>query len=121
MPLTGPTNNQVISAPFIGGTNSVCSRTYAPIIDDAVNNDIAANNFIKYLKTKFARVLVMAIKTTQHATRQVYKLVPLQDFSNESDIDWSQSIPQIDQQLYAKYGLSPEEIQFIETHVKEMT
>lgn len=46
--------------------------------------------------------------------------MPLQDFTPNSDIDWSKSIPEIDQQLYKKYGLSPEEIEFIETHVKEM-
>lgn len=45
----------------------------------------------------------------------------MQDFTDSSDIDWSQSIAQIDQQLYRKYGLTDEEITFIETHVKEMT
>jgi hypothetical protein len=50
----------------------------------------------------------------------VWKYVPLQDFTPHSDIDWSQSIHDIDQQLYKKYGLTPEEIDFIETHVKEM-
>ena len=46
--------------------------------------------------------------------------VPLQDFTSDSDIDWSQSVADIDRQLYAKYGLDDEEIQFIESHVKEM-
>lgn len=45
---------------------------------------------------------------------------PLQDFTSDSDIDWSQSVADIDRQLYAKYGLDDEEIQFIESHVKEM-
>ncbi len=48
------------------------------------------------------------------------KYVPLQDFTSASDIDWSKSVPEIDQQFYKKYSLSPEEIEFIETHVKEM-
>ena len=48
-------------------------------------------------------------------------MIPLQDFTPASDIDWSKSIPEIDQQLYAKYGLDAEEIDFIETHVKPMT
>jgi hypothetical protein len=47
-------------------------------------------------------------------------MIPLQDFTPSSDIDWSQSIRDIDQQLYKKYGLTQEEIDFIETHVKEM-
>ena len=46
--------------------------------------------------------------------------VPLQDFTDESDIDWSKSIPEIDQQLYRKYRLEDDEIEFIESHVKEM-
>ena len=48
------------------------------------------------------------------------KIVPLQNFTNESDINWSQSIAEIDQQLYRKYELSEEEIMFIEENVKEM-
>ena len=50
----------------------------------------------------------------------VWKFVPLQDFTSNSDIDWSQSVADIDRQLYAKYGLDDEEIRFIESHVKEM-
>jgi type II restriction enzyme len=38
----------------------------------------------------------------------------------KSDIDWAQSIGDIDKQLYAKYGLDENEIEFIETHVKAM-
>lgn len=47
-------------------------------------------------------------------------MVPLQDFTTSSDIDWSKSIAEIDRQLYAKYGLDENEINFIETKVKEM-
>ena len=60
------------------------------------------------------------ITTTQHNKRDTWKNVPLQDFTSSSDIDWSQSIADIDKQLYKKYNLTPEEIDFIETHVKEM-
>lgn len=59
-------------------------------------------------------------KITQHNPRSTWKYVPLQDFTNYSDIDWSQSIHHIDRQLYRKYGLNEKEIDFIETHVKEM-
>ena len=61
------------------------------------------------------------LKVTQHNTAPVWRMVPLQDFTASSDIDWSQSVADIDRQLYAKYGLSPEEIAFIETHVREMS
>ncbi|WP_300820919.1 hypothetical protein [uncultured Oscillibacter sp.] len=57
---------------------------------------------------------------TQNCAKPMWRYVPLQDFTPSSDIDWTKSIPEIDQQLYAKYGLDENEIQFIETHVKEM-
>lgn len=74
----------------------------------------------KYVKTKFCRVMLGTLKVTQDNNKGTWKNVPLQDFTESSDIDWSKSIPEIDQQLYKKYGLSSEEIGFIETHVKEM-
>ena len=61
------------------------------------------------------------LKVTQHNPKETWKYVPLQDFTPASDIDWSKSIPEIDRQLYAKYGLDAAEIEFIETHVKEMS
>ena len=79
-----------------------------------------ANNLSKYLKTKYARALLGALKVTQHAASAVWAYVPLQDFTSASDIDWSQSVAGIDRQLYEKYGLDDEEIEFIESHVKEM-
>ena len=79
-----------------------------------------AKTFLSYLKTKFFRALISIKKQTQHTTQKVYQLVPLQDFTKNSDIDWSKSIKEIDKQLYKKYGLSEEEISFIETKVKEM-
>ena len=60
------------------------------------------------------------LKRTQANTPDKWKYVPIQDFTPSSDIDWSQSIADIDKQLYKKYNLTPEEIDFIETHVKEM-
>nr|WP_325228657.1 hypothetical protein [uncultured Oscillibacter sp.] len=57
---------------------------------------------------------------TQNCAKPMWRYVPLQDFTPSSGIDWTKSIPEIDQQLYAKYGLDENEIQFIETHVKEM-
>ena len=76
---------------------------------------------LKYIKSKFARAMLGVLKITQHNSNDCWKYVPLQDFTPASDIDWSKSIPKIDQQLYAKYGLDAAEIEFIETHVKPMT
>lgn len=78
------------------------------------------NNCASYIKTKFARTLLGVLKVTQDNTPAKWKYVPLQDFTPNSDIDWSKSISEIDQQLYKKYKLSKAEIDFIETHVKEM-
>jgi hypothetical protein len=64
--------------------------------------------------------LLGVLKVTQHNAPGVWKYVPLQDFTSASDIDWTKSIHDIDQQLYRKYGRGELEIEFIETHVKEM-
>nr|WP_296266147.1 Eco57I restriction-modification methylase domain-containing protein [uncultured Merdimonas sp.] len=79
-----------------------------------------AENAMKYIKSKFCRTMLGILKITQDNNRDTWRMVPLQDFSSSSDIDWSQSIANIDKQLYKKYNLSDEEINFIETYVKEM-
>lgn len=78
------------------------------------------NNALKYIKSKFARTLLSILKVTQDMNADKWQYVPLQDFTDKSDIDWSKSIAEIDKQLYKKYGLDDKEIEFIETHVKEM-
>ena len=79
------------------------------------------------MATKFLRFMVGVMKTSRNIYQVVYRFVPIQDFAtNTSDagqsdkIDWSKSIPEIDQQLYRKYDLSPEEIAFIEKMIKPM-
>ena len=79
-----------------------------------------AKHLALYMKTKFFRALLGVKKVTQHCPPPVWEMIPLQDFTPYSDIDWTQSIADIDRQLYAKYGLDEKEIEFIETHVKEM-
>lgn len=73
-----------------------------------------------YIKTRFARFMISLRKMTQDATRSTYNWVPLQDFTPSSDIDWSQDVAGIDRQLYAKYGLSADEVAFIEERIKPM-
>ena len=75
---------------------------------------------LKYIKCKFTRALLGILKITQDNSKETWRKVPIQDFTSSSDIDWNQSISDIDNQLYEKYGLSSEEISFIETKVKEM-
>ena len=69
---------------------------------------VEPQNFILYMRTKFFRALLGVRKVTQHCPPTVWKAVPLQDFTANSDIDWSQSVADIDQQLYKKYNLSAE-------------
>lgn len=110
-------DSKILGDPEYAAPNSVCTQSYlyAPF-----GSEIEAKNFIKYLRSKFLRVLVSAIKITQHATSRVYRYVPMQDFTAGSDIDWSKSIEEIDAQLYAKYNLSKDEIAFIESMIKPM-
>lgn len=105
----------VLGKPELADRNSVCSQTYLFVPFDT---KYQAENFIKYLKTKFFRILVSAIKISQSAPNRVYKFVPMQDFTDESDIDWSKKIEEIDTQLYKKYSLTNEEIEFINTSIK---
>ena len=79
-----------------------------------------AINVIKYIKTKFFHFMLGLKKVTQHTTSKVYQFVPLQDFTNNSDINWDLSSAHIDKQLYAKYGLTEEEITFIESMIRPM-
>lgn len=60
------------------------------------------------------------LKITQDNTKETWRKVPIQDFTPSSDIDWSESIEDIDQQLYKKYNLSQDEIDFIESKVRAM-
>ncbi|MCD7782033.1 MAG: hypothetical protein LUG89_05010 [Methanosphaera sp.] len=74
----------------------------------------------KYMKTKLLRTLLGTKKITQDNLQDTWSNIPLQDFTENSDINWDVSIKEIDEQLYEKYDLSTTEIEFIETHVEEM-
>lgn len=108
----------ILGSPILGSPIQVCTETFLRY--GSYNTEFEARSALKYLKTKFFRCLVGIYKNTQHTTKRVYVDVPVQDFTPNSDIDWSKSIPEIDQQLYKKYGLSQEEINFIEEKVAPM-
>lgn len=109
---------EVISAPVIQGKGIGHTETFLSI--GIFDNMQEVQNAYKYIKSKFARALLGVLKTTQDITPDKWANVPMQDFTDNSDIDWSVSIANIDKQLYKKYGLSEDEIAFIETNVKEM-
>lgn len=109
---------EVLSTPLIIPPKIAFTDTF--IFIGIFNSELEANYCLKYVKTKFARTMLSVLKVTQHNSRNTWKYVPLQDFTVDSDIDWSQSVSDIDRQLYAKYKLSQEEIDFIEEKVRAM-
>lgn len=109
--------HQIIGQPELADVDSVCSQSYLYSSFDTIAE---ATNFIKYLKTKFFRSLVLAVKITQTASNKVYRYVPLQNFTNNSDINWNLTIDEINNQLYSKYGLDKADREFIEKMIKAM-
>ena len=98
--------------------NVVCTESY--LLLSSFNNEDSANNLCKYVKSKFFRFLLSLKVITQNISKDCFRFVPLQDFTSKSDIDWSRSIGEIDAQLYEKYGLERDEIDFIERMIKPM-
>lgn len=109
---------EAISEPSVLSKNMGHTETFVSI--GVLESEEEANNILKYIKTKFSRILLGILKVTQSNTSYKWEYVPLQDFTENSDIDWSKSIPEIDQQLYKKYGLNKQEIDFIEENVQPM-
>lgn len=108
-----PLNNPTILGPGVGVT-----QTFITI--GSFDSEAEAQACLTYLKSKFARAMLGVLKITQHNPRSTWKYVPAQDFTSASDIDWSKTIPEIDAQLYAKYGLDADEIAFVEAKVTPM-
>lgn len=104
---------EVLSTPLIGYT-----QTFIGI--GAFDSYDEAEAALKYVKGRFARTMLGILKVTQDNNKATWNEVPMQDFTANSDIDWTKSIEDIDKQLYRKYNLSEEEIEFIETKVQAM-
>lgn len=97
-----------VGKPFYGAPNTACTETYlviGPFADEKI-----CRNVMSYIATKFFRFLVLLRKPSQHATSKVYGFVPIQDFSK----CWT------DEELYTKYGLTDEEIAFIDSMIRPM-
>jgi len=105
---------------FVGSPNTICTESYMVVGVDLELDKISAINLCKYFTTKFARFYHSVGKAGQDATSKTYKFVPLQNFTSDSDLDWSKSTEDIDRQLYSKYKLTNEEIEFIESMIKPM-
>jgi site-specific DNA-methyltransferase (adenine-specific) len=98
----------VMAAPFLGIPGSVSTETY--VFAGPFETELEANSVISYLSCRLTRFLILLHKPSQHATRKVYSFVPTQDWSRP----WS------DEDLYAKYGLTPDEVAFIEKMIRPM-
>lgn len=109
---------EILSTPLIG--EPLIGVTQSFITIGTFDCYEEANAAYKYIKSRFARTMLGTLKITQHNHTETWANVPLQDFTSSSDIDWSKSIDDIDQQLYRKYGLNDEEIAFIEEKVQRM-
>lgn len=100
--------HQVINKPIYAGKNSACTATYL-VLGPCKSKD-ECFNMMSYISTKFFRFMVLLKKISQHAPKSTYSFVPMQDFSK----------PWTDEELYAKYNLTQEEIDFIESMIKPM-
>ena len=99
---------EALSTPVVEAPNEGYTQTFIGIGSFKV--EIEAQNALKYIKSKFCRTMLGILKITQDNNRDTWRMVPLQDFTAQSDIDWSKSVAEIDQQLYRKYDLTADEI-----------
>lgn len=109
--------DSVLGKPLVVSNPSVCTQSFLFFHIDSKNE---ANNIELYLKTKFFRFLVSLRKMTQDATKSSYQWVPLQNFKEDSDINWKESIENIDIQLFKKYDFTEEDIALVEKMIKKM-
>ena len=96
-----------LSRPIVAAPGTACTETY--LVAGHFDTEVEASNYARYLRTRFVRFLVSLRKATQHATRDVYAFVP----DLPLDEEWT------DAKLYTRYGLTGDEISFIESQVAE--
>ena len=109
---------RIISRLEILEPGTICTESY--LLLDVFDSKHEAENMKKYMRTQFVRFLISSILLTQNIVRDKFRFVPLQNLTEGSDIDWSKSVAEIDAQLYAKYGLTDDEVTFIESMIKPM-
>lgn len=100
--------HSIISQPIFADVNSACTETY--LIVDFVDTTEEGLNLISYMKTKFFRFMMCLIKNTQNISKSVFAFVPIQDISK----------PWTDDELYKKYKFTKDEIEFIDSMIREM-
>lgn len=110
IPRSGNPGSTILGRPKISEPNSCSSNSYVVAIPPHSADLEYVENMISYLKSNFVRFLIAIKTTTQDMPPKAYHFVPMQDFSK----------PWADEELYAKYGLTDEEIAFIESMIKPM-
>lgn len=100
--------HQIINKPIVAEKGSCCTETY--IVCDVLVNEKRANNLKDYITTKFFRFLVFLRKISQDNPKDRFAFVPIQNY----DEPWT------DEKLYNKYGLTEDEIAFIESMIRPM-
>lgn len=103
---------------IVGKPNEVCTETFLNI--GHFNDEEECKNCLKYISTKFFRALLFFNRSGMNNSRSSFDLVPIQNFNSDSNINWNRSVNEIDKQFYDIYGLTSNEINFIENHIKEM-
>lgn len=110
---------ETLSSPFVAEPGVAHNQTFVSIGN--FSSEFEADSLLKYIKSKFFRCLLGIMKTTQNnQSKNTWSKIPVQNFTENSDIDWTKSISEIDQQLYKKYRLDENEITFIEEKVRAM-
>jgi hypothetical protein len=109
---------KVVSRIEVLAPGTICTESY--LLLSVFDDESGAKNMKSYVQTRFFRFLLSTILLTQNIAKDKFQFIPLQNFTSASDIDWSQPVELIDRQLYAKYGLSDEEVAFIEGMIKGM-
>ena len=103
---------------IIGDKNEICTETF--LLVGPFSTKLAQLNCKRFFDTNFFKILLFFGRGTMQVSRDVFRFIPLQNFNENSDIDWSKSVEEIDRQLYKKYHLSDTEIAFIESMIKPM-
>jgi hypothetical protein len=93
---------------IIGMPNEICTETF--LLIGPFDNQNQAENCLTYTKTKFYRALLYFNRIQKNLSQSTFNLIPLQDFSE----------PWTDEKLFQKYGLTEEEIAFIESMIRPM-
>ena len=109
---------KVLSSIKVLEPNEVCTDSYLLIGCFEQRQEVDALSV--YLRTTFVRYLLLQVLTSINISRGNFVFVPMQDFSANSDLDWTLPVDKLDQQLFAKYGLTPEECEEITSTISPM-